>query len=145
MFGLTGQYPYTNKYVKGNSSLLQYDLVNEAEIYLRILMFSGFFVEYVEILKDNFFNLYTIAIELWQHANKLSPENSTILFRIGTTSITGGEHGSTSGLKGLYFNQALNNFKTALAITPTETKVLNNIGLTYIKFAQLSSDEGART
>lgn len=109
-----------------------------------LLSFAGFLVEYSEIINDTSPNLHKQALKVLQTADNLSPGNSTILFRTGTTSILASQQESSSEEKEFYLSLALESFNNALAVAPAETKILNNIGLTHIKFAQFYSDERSK-
>ncbi|WP_343658002.1 hypothetical protein [Chryseobacterium sp.] len=106
-----------------------------------LLSFAAFLSAYAIIEKDEYNEKDKRALCILEKADKLSPENGTILYRTGTTKSTAAEKEIDREAKELYLIGALDSFEKALSVDPGNTDILNNIGFAHIKLGWFYGDE----
>lgn len=106
-----------------------------------LLSFAAFLSDYAIIGKDESNEKDKRALGILEKADKLSPENGTILYRTGTTKSTAAEKEIDREAKELYLIEALDSFEKALSVDPNNTDILNNIGYAHIKLGWFYDDE----
>lgn len=106
-----------------------------------LLQFAIFLEFKATLQKKNALESVSLALTLLEKADGISPENPVLHFRMGIENLLQAQYTDQKEEKEAFLQSALSNYEKSLSILSGQTKVLNNLGLTYIRQAQLTYNE----